>query len=132
MHRKGVNCFAQACHAVSVYKCKKLFNGDVVMHAMQWEKSWKQGNPLCNTIKDTICLNIHVRRERLHMIVLVSLIVLQRGFLCCHYFSRGKPKLSNPGRKTHKLIHIKSTRHPDAQSCELGRWVKLFVHLCCD
>ena len=61
------------------------------------EKSWKQGNPLRNTIKDT-CTSTIMRnplpelcREGLRMIVLVhvSLIVLLRGFPCFHDFSHG-------------------------------------------
>ena len=50
------------------------------------EKSWKQGNPLSNTIKD---ISTFMRNplpalctEGLRMIVLVSLIVLLRGFPC--------------------------------------------------
>ena len=42
------------------------------------EKSWKQGNPFSNTIKDTSTI-----------IVLVSLIVLLKGFPCFHDFSHG-------------------------------------------
>ena len=57
------------------------------------EKSWKQGNPLSNTIKDisTIMRNplSKLCREGLCMIVLVSLIVLLRGFPCFHDFSHG-------------------------------------------
>ena len=47
-------------------------------------KSWKQGNPLSNTIKDTSTIMRNplseLSREWLCMIVLVSLIVLLRGF----------------------------------------------------
>ena len=59
------------------------------------EKSWKQGNPLSNSIKDTSTNmrnplpELHVCREGLRMIVLVSLIVLLRGFPCFHDFSHG-------------------------------------------
>ena len=48
------------------------------------EKSWKQGNPLSNTIKDTSTImrnpSLHNSGKGLRMIVLVSLIVLLRGF----------------------------------------------------
>ena len=57
------------------------------------EKSWKQGNPLSNTIKDTSTILRNplsdLCREGLCMIVLVSLIVLRRGFPCFHDFSHG-------------------------------------------
>ena len=57
------------------------------------EKSWKQGNPLSNTIKDTSTIMHNplpeLCREGLRMIVLVSLIVLLRGFPCFHDFSHG-------------------------------------------
>ena len=57
------------------------------------EKSWKQGNPLSNTIKDTSTIMRNplpeLCREGLRMIVLVSLIVLLRGFPCFHDFSHG-------------------------------------------
>ena len=43
-------------------------------------QSWKQGNPLSNTIKDTM-RKPELCREGLRMIVLVSLIVLLRDFL---------------------------------------------------
>ena len=55
------------------------------------EKSWKQGNPLSNTIKDTSTIMRNplpeLCREGLRMIVLLSLIVLLRGFPCFHDFS---------------------------------------------
>ena len=58
-----------------------------------YEKSWKQGNPLSNTIKDTSTIMRNplpeLCREGLRMIVLVSLIVLLRGFPCFHDFSHG-------------------------------------------
>ena len=57
-------------------------NVDVGMHH---KKSWKQGNPLSNTIKDTSTImrnpSLHDSGKGLHMIVLVSLIVLLRGFV---------------------------------------------------
>ena len=60
------------------------------------EKSWKQGNPLSNTIKDTTITSTIMRnplpelcREGLRMIVLVSLLVLLRGFPCFHDLSHG-------------------------------------------
>ena len=57
------------------------------------EKSWKQGNPLSNTIKGTSTImcnpSLHNSDKGLRMIVLVSLIVLLRGFLCFHDFSHG-------------------------------------------
>ena len=57
------------------------------------EKSWKQRNPLSNTIKDTSTIKRNplpeLCREGLRMIVLVSLIVLLRGFPCFHDFSHG-------------------------------------------
>ena len=57
------------------------------------EKSWKQGNPLSNTIKDTSTIMRNplpeLCREGLRMIVLVSLIVLLRGFPCFDDFSHG-------------------------------------------
>ena len=58
------------------------------------EKSWKQGNPLSNTDIIYTCTSTIVRNPSLHnsgkglrMIVLVSLIVLLRGFPCFHDFS---------------------------------------------
>ena len=57
------------------------------------EKSWKQGYPLSNTIKDTSTIMCNplpeLCREGLRMIVLVSLIVLLRGYPCFHDFSHG-------------------------------------------
>ena len=57
------------------------------------EKSWKQGYPLSNNIKDisTIMRNPlpELCREGLRMIVLVSLILLLRGYPCFHDFSHG-------------------------------------------
>ena len=57
------------------------------------EKSWKQGYPLSNTIKDTSTIMRNplpeLCREGLRMIVLVSLIVLLRGYPCFHDFSHG-------------------------------------------
>ena len=49
---------------------------------------------LSNTFKDTstiMCnpLPEYISREGLRLIVLVSLIVLLRGFACCHDFSHG-------------------------------------------
>ena len=65
------------------------------------EKSWKQGNPLSNTIKDTSTImcnpSLHSSDKGLRMIVLVSLIVLLRGFPCFHDF-----------RMVHPYIHIHS------------------------
>ena len=65
------------------------------------EKSWKQGNPLSNTIKDTSTIMHNplpeLCREGLRMIVPVSSIVLLRGFPCFHDFSHGA-----------SLIHIHS------------------------
>ena len=57
------------------------------------EKSWKQGYPLSNTIKDTSTImrnpSLHNSGKGLRMIVLVSLIVLLRGYPCFHDFSHG-------------------------------------------
>ena len=57
------------------------------------KKSWKQGNPLSNTIKDTSTIMRNPLpescREGLRMSVLVSLIVLLRGFPCFHDFLHG-------------------------------------------
>ena len=57
------------------------------------EKSWKQGYPLSNTIKDTSTImrnpSLHNSGKGLRMIVLVSLIVLLRGYPCFHNFSHG-------------------------------------------
>ena len=60
-------------------------------------KSWKQGNPLGNTIKDTGTIMHNplpeLCREVLRMIVLVSLIVLLREFPCFHDFAWCIPSL---------------------------------------
>ena len=57
------------------------------------KKLWKKGNPLSNTIKDTSTImrnpSLHSSDKGLRMIVLVSLIVLLRGFPCFHDFSHG-------------------------------------------
>ena len=57
------------------------------------EKSWKEGNPLSNSIRDTCTImrnpSLHSSDKGLRMIVLVSLIVLLLGFPCFHYFSHG-------------------------------------------
>ena len=57
------------------------------------KKSWKQGYPLSNTIKDTSTIMRNplpeLCREGLRMIVLVSLIVLLRGYPCFHDFLHG-------------------------------------------
>ena len=57
------------------------------------EKSWKQGYHLSNTIKDTSTImrnpSLHNSGIGLRMIVLVSLIVLLRGYPCFHDFSHG-------------------------------------------
>ena len=70
---------------------KSFTNMDVGMHPC--EKSWKQGNPLSNTIKDTSTImhnpSLHSLDKGLRMIVLISLIVLLRGFPCFHDFSHG-------------------------------------------
>ena len=53
----------------------------------------KQGYPLSNTIKDTSTIMRNplpeLCREGLRMIVLVSLIVLLRGYPCLHDFLHG-------------------------------------------
>ena len=71
------------------------------------EKSWKQGNPLSNTIKDfnTIMLNpsLHNSSKGLLMIVLVSLIVLLRGFPCFQDFSHGP---SHPYISIFPLVYV--------------------------
>ena len=65
------------------------------------QKIMETRNPLSNTIKDTstIMHNLlpELYREGLHMIVLVSLIVLLRGFLVSMIF-----------RMVHLYIHIHS------------------------
>ena len=57
------------------------------------KKSWKQGYPLSNTIKDTSTIMRNplpeLCRQGLRMIVLVSLIVLLRGYPCFHDFLHG-------------------------------------------
>ena len=57
------------------------------------KKSCKQGYPLSNTIKDTSTIMRNplpeLCREGLRMIVLVSLIVLLRGYPCLHDFLHG-------------------------------------------
>ena len=57
------------------------------------QNSLKQGNPLSNTIKDTSTImcnpSLHNSGKGLRMVVLVSLIVLLRGFPCFHDFSHG-------------------------------------------
>ena len=61
---------------------------DVGMHHAK--KSWKQGYPPSNTIKDTSTIMRNplpeLCKEELRMIVLVSLIVLLRGYPCFHDF----------------------------------------------
>ena len=68
-------------------------NGDIGMDA-PCEKSWKQGNSLSNTIKDTSTImrnpSLH-KAKGLRMIVLLSLIVLLRGFPCFHDFASLHP-----------------------------------------
>ena len=63
-------------------------NVDVGMHHAK-----NRGNPLSNTIKDTSTIMRNPLpescREGLRMIVLVSLIVLLRGFPCFHDFLHG-------------------------------------------
>ena len=65
------------------------------------EKSWQQGNPLGNTIKDTSTImrnpSLHNSGKGLRMIVLVSLIILLRGFLVATIF-----------HMVHPYIHIHS------------------------
>ena len=70
-------------------------SGNVIQYGCRdapCEKSWKQGNrnPLSNTFKDTSTImrnpSLHGSGIGLRMIVLVSLIVLLRGF---HDFSHG-------------------------------------------
>ena len=64
-------------------------NGDVGWDA-PCKKSWKQGNPLSNPIKNTSTIMLiplaELCREGLSMIVLVCLIVLLRGFCCLQDF----------------------------------------------
>ena len=66
-------------------------NMDVGMHHAK--KLCKQGYPLSNTIKDTSTIMRNplpeLCREGLRMIVLVSLIVLLRGYPCLHDFLHG-------------------------------------------
>ena len=75
------------------YKCKNHSLNEYGCRDAPCEKSWKQGNPLSNTIKDTSTIMRNpvpeLCREGLRMIVLVSLIVLLRGFPCFHDFSHG-------------------------------------------
>ena len=60
-------------------------------HDSRGEAGGKQGAPLSNTIKDTSTImrnpSLHNSGKGLRMIVLVSLIVLLRGFPCFHDFS---------------------------------------------
>ena len=64
---------------VYIIQVQKSFNVDVYRDA-PCKKSWKQGNPLSNTIKDTSTIMRNplpeLCREGLRMIALVSLIVL--------------------------------------------------------
>ena len=65
-------------------------NGNVGMGITICEKSWKQGNALSNTFKDTSTITRNplpeLCREGLRMIVLVSLLVLLRDFLVSMIF----------------------------------------------
>ena len=74
-------------------KCKNHSLNEYGCRDAPCEKSWKQGNPLSNTIKDTSTImrnpSLHNSGKGLRMIVLVSLIVLLRGFPCFHDFSHG-------------------------------------------
>ena len=79
-------------------------NGDVGMGCTM-RKIMETRNPLSNTIKDTstIMHNLlpELCREGLRIIVLVSLIVLLRGFPCFHDFSHGA---SHPYIPIHSAI----------------------------
>ena len=67
-------------------------DGDVGMGCTM-RKIVETRNPLSNTIKDTSTImrnpSLHNSGKGLRMIVLVSLIVLLRGFPCFHDFSHG-------------------------------------------
>ena len=64
-------------------KCKNHSLNEYGCRDAPCKKSWKQGNPLSNTIKDTSTImrnpSLHNSGKGLRMIVLVSLIVLLRG-----------------------------------------------------
>ena len=72
--------------------CKHTSTCTKIIQLNEWgcrdascEKSWKQGNPLSNTIKDTSTIMRNpfaLCRDGLRMIVLVSLIVFLRGLPC--------------------------------------------------
>ena len=74
-------------------KCKNHSLNECGCRDAPCKKSWKQGNPLSNTIKDTSTImrnpSLHDSGKGLRMIVLVSLIVLLRGFPCFHDFLHG-------------------------------------------
>ena len=74
-------------------KCKNRSNSDVGWDAPceKIVETRKQGNPLSNTIKDTTTImrnpSLHYSGKGLRMIVVVvSLIVMLRGFPCFHDF----------------------------------------------
>ena len=77
-------------HTILYYKGKNHSLNEYGCRDAPCEKSWKQGNPLSNTIKDTSTIMRNplpeLCREGLCMIVLVSLIVL---LPCFHDFSHG-------------------------------------------
>ena len=74
-------------------KCKNHSLNEYGCRDAPCKKLWKQGNPLSNTIKDTSTImrtpSLHDSGKGLRMIVLVSLIVLLRGFPCFHDFLHG-------------------------------------------
>ena len=82
-------------------KCKNHSLNECGCRDAPCKKSWKQGNPLSNTIKDTSTIMRNPLpescREGLHVIVLVSLIVLLRGVLVSTMFCM-----------VHPYIHIHS------------------------
>ena len=91
--------FLDGLYILHVYKCK---NHSIECRDAPCEKSWKQGNPLSKTIKDTSTIMRNplpeLCREGLRMIMRVSLIVLLREFPCFHDFFR----------MVHPYIHIHS------------------------
>ena len=89
---RQIFCIASREELVSVYTSVKIIQlNEYGCRDAPCEKLWKQGNPLSNTIKDTstIMRNPPYIVQGLRMIVLVSLIVLLRGFPCFHNFSHG-------------------------------------------
>ena len=78
------------CLSLLLYKWKNHSLNEYGCRDAQCKKSWKQGYPLSNTIKDTSTIMRNplpeLCREGLRMIVLVSLIVLLRGYPCFHDF----------------------------------------------